>query len=116
MVRVIYEVSRLAARFKKGEMSTEDSDHLNEVMRQAIDTEIERFTNLYKLKVISESRKMEYNVAAARIQSQEASDRLIRYEAQLSREFDRTLNQLERLQRMPKGQPVLPPIKVEVSS
>jgi len=34
----------------------------------------------------------------------------------LSREFDRTLNQLERLQRIRKGQPVLPPIKVEVSS
>ena len=46
----------------------------------------------------------------------EVLGRLLRYEAHLSREFDRTLSQLERLQRMRKGQPVLPPIKVEVSS
>ena len=45
----------------------------------------------------------------------EGTERLLRYEAHLSREFDRTLSQLERLQRMRKGQQVLPPIKVEVS-
>jgi hypothetical protein len=43
-------------------------------------------------------------------------DRLLRYEASLERAFDRTLSQLERLQRMRLGQPVLPPVKVEVSS
>ena len=67
MVLVIYEVSRLAAGFKKEEMSTEDSDHMKEIMRQAIDTEVERSMNLRKLKAISESRKIEYNAAAARI-------------------------------------------------
>jgi hypothetical protein len=36
--------------------------------------------------------------------------------AGLSREFDRTLNQLERLQRMRKGQPVLPPMELKISS
>jgi len=40
-------------------------------------------------------------------------DRLLRYEASLERSFDRTLSQLERLQRMRLGQPVLP--KLEVS-
>jgi hypothetical protein len=34
----------------------------------------------------------------------------------LDRDFDPTLTQPERAQRMRKGQPVLPPIKVEVSS
>jgi len=67
MVLVIYEVSRLAAGFKKEEMSTEDSDHMKEIMRQAIDTEVERSMNLRKLKAISESRKIEYNIAVARI-------------------------------------------------
>ena len=40
-------------------------------------------------------------------------DRLLRYEASLDRSFDRTLTQLERLQRMRLGQSVLP--KLEVS-
>lgn len=40
-------------------------------------------------------------------------DRLLRYETSLERSFDRTLSQLERLQRMRLGQPVLP--KLEVS-
>ena len=57
MVLVIYEVSRLAAGFKKEEMSTEDSDHMKEIMRQAIDTEVERPMNLREL--ISELLKIE---------------------------------------------------------
>ncbi len=35
--------------------------------------------------------------------------------ASLERAFDHTLSQLERLQRMRLGQPVLPPVKVELS-
>ena len=42
-------------------------------------------------------------------------DRFIRYEAHLSREFDRILNRLERLQRFRHGQPALPTLNVEVS-
>lgn len=42
-------------------------------------------------------------------------ERLMRYEARLEQAFDRTLNQLERIQRMRKGQVVPPPLKVDVS-
>ncbi len=42
-------------------------------------------------------------------------DRLLRYEASLERSFDRTLSQLERLQRMRLGQPVLPKLEVRHS-
>jgi hypothetical protein len=42
-------------------------------------------------------------------------DRLLRYEATLERYFDRTLSQLERLQRMRLGQPVLPKLDVHHS-
>jgi hypothetical protein len=42
-------------------------------------------------------------------------DRLQRYESSLERSFDRTLSQLERLQRLRLGQPVLPALKVDVS-
>jgi hypothetical protein len=43
-------------------------------------------------------------------------DRFPRYEASIERSFDRTLTQLERIQRMRLGQPVAPPIKVDISS
>jgi hypothetical protein len=39
-----------------------------------------------------------------------------RYEASIERGFDRTLTQLERVQRMRRGQPVAPPIKLDISS
>lgn len=43
-------------------------------------------------------------------------DHLLRYEAALERAFDRALSQLERLRRMRLGQPVPPPIKLDISS
>jgi hypothetical protein len=43
-------------------------------------------------------------------------DRLLRYEASLERAFDRTLNQLKRLQRMRKGQPVPATVNVNFSA
>jgi len=39
-------------------------------------------------------------------------DHLLRYEASLERNFDRTLGQLERVQRMRLGQPVLPKLEM----
>ncbi len=43
-------------------------------------------------------------------------DRLLKYSASLERDFDRTLNQLERLQRIRTGQPVPPQLNVNISS
>lgn len=43
-------------------------------------------------------------------------EHLLRYEASIERSFDRTLSQLERAQRMRLGQPILPPIKLDVAS
>lgn len=51
----------------------------------------------------------------ALVPQREVADRLQRYEASLERSFDRTLSQLERLQRLRLGQPVLPALKVDVS-
>ncbi len=44
------------------------------------------------------------------------ADEFIRYEVNLERAIDRTLVQLERLQRMRLGQPVPPPVKVQLSA
>jgi hypothetical protein len=43
------------------------------------------------------------------------AERLLRYEASLERNFDRALNQLERAQRIRKGQAVLPTVKLDIS-
>jgi hypothetical protein len=43
-------------------------------------------------------------------------DRLLRYETTLERNFDRTLSQLERLQRLRKGQPISPTVDVRLST
>ncbi len=56
-----------------------------------------------------------YTVNASLVLHQDVLDRLLRYEASLDRSFDRTLTQLERLQRMRLGHAVPPPVKVELS-
>jgi hypothetical protein len=63
----------------------------------------------------NEAKKIGYNIYAAGIPSQEIADRLLRYEAHLSREIDRILNRLERLQRIRKGQPLPPQLDVKIS-
>ena len=49
------------------------------------------------------------------VPSGDAAERLQRYEASLERAIDRTLGQLERLQRLRMGQPVPPTLKVDVN-
>ncbi len=51
---------------------------------------------------------------AAMIPSQGAMDRFIRYEVHLSREFDRTLDRLERAQRMRRGLPGPPTLNLNI--
>ena len=48
--------------------------------------------------------------------SEVALDKIMRYEAHLGREFDRTLQQIERLRRIKAGQATAPPIEVKLST
>jgi hypothetical protein len=54
-------------------------------------------------------------VRAAIVPESPALDRLLRHGAGLDRSFDRMLTQLEHLQRMRSGQPVLPKLEVRHS-
>ncbi len=81
-----------------------------------IDAEIQLLQKLEKWVKELENRRLDWNTTSSLVPSQVTFERIIRYEAHLSREFDRTLNQLERLQRMRRGQPVPPPINLNVSS
>jgi len=49
-----------------------------------------------------EPSKIQFHTVCGEYSAAEVSDHLLSYDAQLSREIHRTLNQLERLQRMPQ--------------
>jgi len=73
----------------------------------------------YRRLVITETAEIKSNESPVEFLPNSKSDvlnRFPRYEMSIDRAFDRTLTQLERLQRMRLGQPVGPPIKVDISS
>jgi len=63
---------------------------------------------------IAEKKKL--SAIARNVPDSPQLDRLLRYEASLERAFDRTLSQLERLQRMRLGQSMPPSINLNVST
>jgi len=79
---------------------------------QEMDREIRRLKRYRKIEV----NRTKLETLRRSIPESPSLDRLLRYEASLERAFERTLNQLERLQRMRLGQPVLPPVKLELST
>ncbi len=80
-----------------------------------IDREVRRLERYKKARTSMEAEKTHLEMRRRGVPEGPALDRLLRYEASLERSFDRTLSQLERLQRMRAGQPVLPELKVRVS-
>ena len=86
-----------------------------QIVLEKMDEEIRRLKRYQKTlgTIVAERTKLE---AICRTMPEgPVLDRLVRYEAHLERAFDRTLSQLERLQRMRLGQPVPPPLKVDLS-
>jgi hypothetical protein len=105
-------LSKLVSSAEQGKEDSENPPEEKQIMVKTISEEIMRLAELYDTTAVVEALRHEHNLAGARVPSQEVSDRLIRCEAHLSREFDKTLAQLERLQRMRLGQPVPPEFKV----
>jgi hypothetical protein len=83
---------------------------------EAIDSEIRRLNSFKKSQASVESERSRLEILRRSIPDGPGLERLLKYEASLERSFDRTLNQLERLQRMRLGQPVAPSINVQLSS
>ncbi len=74
--------------------------------------------DLYRIMLMAQEgvvAQRQYTIDASLVLPQEVLDRVLRYEASLNRAFDRTLSQLERLQRMRLGQAVPPSVRVELS-
>jgi hypothetical protein len=83
---------------------------------KAIDDEISWLVNYKRERAQVDSRKIRLDRLRYSIPDSTSLDRLLRYETTLERALDRTLNQLERLQRIRLGQTVLPAIKLDISS
>lgn len=84
-------------------------------MLAMIDAEINHLAESEKTLEVFDQEKIKYKSLAAVIPCQEVSEHLLRYETHFSREIDRTLNQLERLQRIRKGQPLPPQLDVNIT-
>ncbi|HEX2714265.1 MAG TPA: hypothetical protein VHM88_18890 [Candidatus Acidoferrales bacterium] len=80
-----------------------------------IDAEVRHLKRYRKTQASIEADRTKLEILRRSVPESPSLDRLLRYEASLERAFDRTLSQLERLQRMRLGQPVLPALKVELS-
>jgi hypothetical protein len=81
----------------------------------AIDDEIRRLKCHHKKTVSIEAQRTEIELLRCNVPESPWLDRVLRYEASLERAFDRTLGQLERLQRLRQGQPVAPRLDVTIS-
>jgi hypothetical protein len=80
-----------------------------------IDKEIRLFRQYGRKRALIESERTKLEVLRHSIPQSARLDRLLRYEASLERSFDRALIQLERMQRLRRGQPVPPRIDVNIS-
>lgn len=79
-----------------------------------IQAEIARLQKYQRERSAIESERTKLDAQRRKVPESEKLDRLLRYEAHLSREFGRTLNQLDRLQRQRRGQPAAPRLDVNV--
>jgi hypothetical protein len=85
-------------------------------MLHCIDGEVRHLKRYQKTRASVEANRTKLEVLRRSVPESPELDRLLRYEASLERAFDRALSQLERLQRMRKGQPVAPRIDVNLSA
>jgi DNA repair ATPase RecN len=114
-----YKKCYAAAEYSENERKKDGSDSIEQFESDflaALIKEIDRLNQYKKAKASIESHKMILESIRQNVPDAPEADRLLRYEANLDRAIDRTLTQLERLQRMRMGQPLMPPIKVDLSS
>ena len=82
---------------------------------EVLTAEIDRLSEYQRARAVIDAERIKLDRLCDSVPNSPALDRLLKYEASIERAFDRTLGQLERLQRIRRGQPVLPTIKVDVS-
>ncbi len=90
-------------------------DECKQFVLEAFDAEINRLKKDQEERESTESNRRKMEILRLGIPDSRGLDRLLRYEANLERAFDRTLTQLERLQRIRKGQPLPPQLDVNIT-
>ena len=83
-------------------------------MVDEIEKEIRRLKDYQKKRTSVETERMQLEVASRSMPHGPGVERFLRYEVCFNRDFDRTLTQLERIQRMRLGQPVAPRLEIDV--
>ena len=86
-----------------------------QIVMDKIDKEIRRIKRDQKARSSVQAARTQLEIVSRNVPDGPGLDRLLRYETSLDRSFDRTLSQLERLQRVWLGQPVLPKLEVHHS-
>jgi hypothetical protein len=115
----IYELLQATAVVSEEERQRggyQTPDQCKQNMVKAIDHEIERLELHQQVSVFMEADRTELEIARQSVPTAPELDRFLRYQASPQRGIDRTIVQLERLQRIRKGQPVAPRIDVNVSA
>jgi hypothetical protein len=79
-----------------------------------VDSEIQRLRGFEADATFLEDQSGPLETTAALLPTSDDLDRIIRSEAHISREIDKTLNRLEKLQRRRKGQPEPPTLEVRL--
>ena len=81
-----------------------------------LEDDIKRLKPIQYDQMLDEGNRIEIEWHRGNVPDAPQLDRLLRYETTLQRDFDRTLSQLERQQRIRKGQPLSPTLNLQVSS
>lgn len=113
-----YEVWRLTSEASEDDRQKyryASPEKCREKVLDAIETEITKLKEMLDALNTSRTEQSELEQLRRSLPEADRMERLLRYEATLERAFDRALVQLERLQRMRLGQPVIPPIKVDIN-
>lgn len=91
-------------------------ENMRELSVSLIEKKLAQFSALQRQHDVMERNRKENKRLRQQVPENPSAERLLRYEASLERSFDRTLSQLERIQRMRKGQIIPPPIKLDVTT
>jgi hypothetical protein len=110
----LYGYWRKYSEVKTGNKEPKDGIPLKEAKKHAIDMLDQQIR--WAERRVQCLKPFETFRAALLFPSEIAIEKIMLYEAHLGREFDRTLQQIERLRRMKKGQPTPAPIEVKLST
>ena len=91
-------------------------DIIDTMVLKALDAEIHRLEEFKKSQIPDQRERSKQEVLRLSMNEGAGLERLVRYEASLERAFDRALAQLERVQRIRRGQLVAPRLEIDLNT